>query len=231
MAATTLGSAQVPGEVEGFDEVAAIAGKRETVRVIARLANPQPDQPMSASSNSRAALTTSGLRCVRSASAKVEVPWTSTPNRTGGQRTATRGVASDGSSRGCARGCAGPTEIGGEHAPDRCTAGRIPRRQWIRLGRWRCLIRGCRPTIPSSLGGLPPRPVSSSTSSSSTTLCPNGLEAQTGTGAGVNCPLSVEGCAHGTHVAGITAGRAYSGGPSYNGVAPQGRDRSDPSSF
>jgi subtilisin family serine protease len=49
----------------------------------------------------------------------------------------------------------------------------------------------------------------------STTLCPNGLEEQTGAGAGVNCPLSVDGCDHGTHVAGIAAGD----GASFSGVA------------
>jgi len=37
----------------------------------------------------------------------------------------------------------------------------------------------------------------------------------------LNCPLSVDGCDHGTHVAGTIAGRDYSpNGPGYNGVAP-----------
>src|SRR5881296_2423465 len=40
----------------------------------------------------------------------------------------------------------------------------------------------------------------------STTLCPNGADEQIGTGAGVYCPLELEGCWHGTHVAGIAAG-------------------------
>jgi subtilisin family serine protease len=40
----------------------------------------------------------------------------------------------------------------------------------------------------------------------STTLCPNGADAQIGPGAGVYCPLDLEGCWHGTHVAGIVAG-------------------------
>ena len=38
------------------------------------------------------------------------------------------------------------------------------------------------------------------------TLCPNGEETQIGTGAGTNCDLSIGGCTHGTHVAGIAAG-------------------------
>src|SRR5205823_367395 len=42
----------------------------------------------------------------------------------------------------------------------------------------------------------------------STTLCPNGADEQIGTGAGVYCPLELEGCWHGTHVAGIAAGIA-----------------------
>ena len=49
----------------------------------------------------------------------------------------------------------------------------------------------------------------------STTVCPNGAEQQTGTGAGVNCPTNISGCDHGTHVAGIAAGR----GPNFSGVA------------
>lgn len=41
---------------------------------------------------------------------------------------------------------------------------------------------------------------------STTTLCPNGQASQTGIGAGTNC--SINGCDHGTHVAGIVAGRS-----------------------
>ena len=66
----------------------------------------------------------------------------------------------------------------------------------------------------------------STTSSSdhSTTVCPNGLSSQTGSGAGVNCVgqygTAIYGCDHGTHVAGIAAGKdgIYSGNP-INGVA------------
>jgi len=59
-----------------------------------------------------------------------------------------------------------------------------------------------------------------------TTLCPNGQQTsgstpgQTGTGAAANCSATIDGCEHGTHVAGITLGKNYSGGPGYNGVAP-----------
>ncbi|BCX03438.1 MAG: hypothetical protein KatS3mg053_1376 [Candidatus Roseilinea sp.] len=60
-----------------------------------------------------------------------------------------------------------------------------------------------------------------------TTLCPNGQSTgpsgtpgQAGPGAGANCNISIEGCDHGTHVAGIAVGRNYGGGPGYNGVAP-----------
>jgi subtilisin family serine protease len=47
------------------------------------------------------------------------------------------------------------------------------------------------------------------------TLCPNGEETQTGSGAGVNCGVSNAACGHGTHVAGIAAGA----GDSLAGVA------------
>jgi len=55
----------------------------------------------------------------------------------------------------------------------------------------------------------------------STSVCPNGQEVQIGGDAGKPCFLnfeteSVNGCDHGTHVAGIAAGK----GPSFSGVAP-----------
>ena len=50
----------------------------------------------------------------------------------------------------------------------------------------------------------------------SETLCPNGQESQIGSGSGVNCPSNVDGCDHGTHVAGIAAGDLGS----LKGVAP-----------
>ena len=50
------------------------------------------------------------------------------------------------------------------------------------------------------------------------TVCPNGQSEQVGEGAGVNCPLEVSGCKHGTHVAGIVAGHSYTG-VEYSGVA------------
>ena len=60
----------------------------------------------------------------------------------------------------------------------------------------------------------------SSTTSVSTSVCPNGQGEQVGAGAGANCPATVAGCEHGTYVAGIAAGRDYTGGPGLNGVAP-----------
>ncbi|HET6514403.1 MAG TPA: S8 family serine peptidase [Thermodesulfovibrionales bacterium] len=57
-----------------------------------------------------------------------------------------------------------------------------------------------------------------------TSFCPNGLTSQTGSGAGVNCPTSLFplDCSHGTHVAGIAAGKELTliDGSMVRGVAP-----------
>jgi subtilisin len=57
----------------------------------------------------------------------------------------------------------------------------------------------------------------STTSATSTSFCPGGASSSTAPGSGLNCAVSIDGCNHGTHVAGIAAG----GNPniSGNGVA------------
>ena len=58
--------------------------------------------------------------------------------------------------------------------------------------------------------------------STSTTVCPGGVTESTASGSGVNCSSSISGCDHGTHVAGIAAGKGGgSTGVSYSGVAPE----------
>jgi len=60
----------------------------------------------------------------------------------------------------------------------------------------------------------------SSTTASSTTLCPSGQDEQIGVGAGVNCAENIYGCTHGTHVAGIAIGkRVDQSGSLLSGVA------------
>ncbi|HEX7312943.1 MAG TPA: glycoside hydrolase domain-containing protein [Pyrinomonadaceae bacterium] len=49
----------------------------------------------------------------------------------------------------------------------------------------------------------------------SSNLCPGGGTSSTSAGSGVNCSTSISGCDHGTHVAGIAAGK----GSSFSGVA------------
>jgi len=48
-------------------------------------------------------------------------------------------------------------------------------------------------------------------SEQSTTLCPDGKQSSAAVGSGVNCPANVEGCDHGTHVAGSVAGNDLAG--------------------
>jgi hypothetical protein len=57
----------------------------------------------------------------------------------------------------------------------------------------------------------------SSTTSSTVTLCPNGSAASTAPGSGAPCSVIASDCSHGTHVAGIAAGK----GATFSGV---GRD-------
>ncbi len=55
----------------------------------------------------------------------------------------------------------------------------------------------------------------SSFAQSSSSVCPGGVSESTSSGSGLNCSGSVPGCDHGTHVAGIAAGK----GSSFSGVA------------
>ena len=54
-----------------------------------------------------------------------------------------------------------------------------------------------------------------------TSLCPNGEAFQIGGDAGLNCDLSIDGCEHGTHVAGIIAGDNPTEDDPPAGVAPK----------
>ncbi|MCC7123947.1 MAG: S8 family serine peptidase [Acidobacteria bacterium] len=56
------------------------------------------------------------------------------------------------------------------------------------------------------------------TSQGGSTLCPGGVNSSTAAGSGAACTASLDGCFHGTHVAGIAAGANAPGGT--NGVAP-----------
>lgn len=56
-------------------------------------------------------------------------------------------------------------------------------------------------------------------SGNGSTLCPGGATASTAPGSGDHCSTFYDGCFHGTHVAGIAAGRRYTGGPALDGIA------------
>ena len=58
---------------------------------------------------------------------------------------------------------------------------------------------------------------SSSLAGLSSSVCPNGLQQQTGPGSAAPCAL--DGCYHGTHVAGIAAGNGVGAGQTFSGVA------------
>lgn len=58
----------------------------------------------------------------------------------------------------------------------------------------------------------------SSTTTQSRSLCPGGVTSSTSAGAGGHCATSISGCSHGTHVAGIVAGRSEAAGG--KGAAP-----------
>lgn len=55
----------------------------------------------------------------------------------------------------------------------------------------------------------------SSNSTISSSVCPGGVSSSTSSGSGINCTTLIDGCRHGTHVAGIAAGK----GTSFSGVA------------
>ena len=55
--------------------------------------------------------------------------------------------------------------------------------------------------------------------SSSVSLCPNGLSGSTAAGSGTYCLTNISRCGHGTHVAGIAAGKHNP----YSGIAPDAR--------
>ncbi len=55
----------------------------------------------------------------------------------------------------------------------------------------------------------------SSNTTTSVSVCPNGATESVASDSGLHCPTTVEGCAHGTNVAGIAAGR----GTAFSGVA------------
>ena len=55
----------------------------------------------------------------------------------------------------------------------------------------------------------------SSNTATSASVCPGGAAESTAANSGLNCPVTVNGCAHGTNVAGIAAGK----GTSFSGVA------------
>ena len=58
----------------------------------------------------------------------------------------------------------------------------------------------------------------------STSVCPGGVAQSSDVDSGLPCPVNFDGCAHGSHVAGIVAGnRMYVNGATISGVAPDAK--------
>jgi subtilisin len=61
----------------------------------------------------------------------------------------------------------------------------------------------------------------STSNAASKSVCPGGEASSTAKGSGANCNPSIEGCDHGTHVAGIAVGSPKGKYKAYKGVAPK----------
>jgi subtilisin family serine protease len=103
------------------------------------------------------------------------------------------------------------------HGPDAWNAGFTGAGQTVAV-----LDTGIEASHPFLAGKVVSQACYSTTSAAnggSVSLCPDGSGEQTGGNSGADCPTSISGCGHGTHVAGIAAGK----GASFLGVAPDAR--------
>ena len=102
-------------------------------------------------------------------------------------------------------------------APEACAAGSCGQGQSIAI-----LDTGVDVSHPFLAGRINHQACFSTTSSvnNSTSLCPDGTDSQIGGNAGQACSDSIDGCNHGTHVAGIAAGDGAAAGVGFSGVAP-----------
>ena len=216
---STAGSvaAQDAAPVQGMAGVAATAAQRGTVRVIARLANPQPGQPLSEST------VASGMDRVTS---MMRAAGVGRMAKLGSQPLVVMEVTPEQLDALARSGLIESVQEDRPVPPSLAESTLLVGAPQVRAGGatgagWAVAIldTGVQPNHPFLAGRIVAEACFSTTTSFSSSLCPNGSDSQIGAGAGANCPGFIDGCHHGTHVAGIAAGHFYQGGPVFSGVA------------
>lgn len=195
---------QATEPVTGFDQVVGVAKKRGTVRVIARLSNPQPEQALSAAAiaarvdNIETAMRAMGVADVAAVGSQPLIVLEANPAQLDALRRS-----------GWIDAVQEDVPVPPNLAESTVLIGTLGAAALGATGSgWAVAVldTGVQTSHPFLAGRIAAEACFSTNSLEAQSLCPNGLDSQVGAGAGVNCPSFVAGCIHGTHVAGIAAG-------------------------